>query len=173
MPQVPCPSCGSVLKIGDTLAGARVRCPSCKNVFQAPGARAKPRPVAAAAGPSADFDFGAPASSSAPPNAFDNLESDDPGIMLGRRRLHIVAASMSRAVAMLVAIPCITGVIAILSLGFRGAPLGLLAVYLAAYFVIVAAFLAHARHVHDPGRLGLAANLFPRTRRHGRRFSPS
>ncbi len=148
MPQVPCPSCGSLLNIGDNLAGARVRCPSCKSVFQAPAAKAKPRRVAAAPAPpasaSSPFDFGDPTPSGAPTqrNAFANLESDDPGVMLGRRRLHNVAAAMRRAVATLVAIPCITGVLAILSLGFRGAPLGLLAVYLAAYFVVVAAFLA-------------------------------
>ena len=36
MPVVKCPDCGKSLKVGDDLAGKRVRCPGCKNPFVVP-----------------------------------------------------------------------------------------------------------------------------------------
>ena len=147
MPQVPCPSCGSLLKIGDNLAGARVRCPSCKNVFQAPAARARPRPVAAPApppSPSSPFDFGGPTPSGAPTqrNAFANLESDDPGVMLGRRSLRKAADAMGRAATMLMILPCVAGVLQMFVLAFNRVPLPGLAIFLAIYLVFSVFLLA-------------------------------
>jgi len=37
MPVVECPDCGKSLKVSDSMAGKRVRCPGCKNPFVLPG----------------------------------------------------------------------------------------------------------------------------------------
>ncbi len=55
---LPCPGCHTVLNIPDHLAGASIRCPSCKRVFSAPKTLAPPAPA---------------------PQEFPPLELDSPG----------------------------------------------------------------------------------------------
>ena len=59
--KVPCPSCEKTLSIGDNLAGKRVKCPGCAEVFQVPAASAvAAAPTKKAAAPIAAVKKGAP-----------------------------------------------------------------------------------------------------------------
>ncbi len=75
-------------------------------------------------------------------NAFANLESDDPGVMLGRRSLRKAADAMGRAATMLMILPCVAGVLQMFVLAFNRVPLPGLAIFLAIYLVFSVFLLA-------------------------------
>ena len=160
MPKVSCPSCGRALNIGDNLAGARVRCPGCQTIFQAPTAvpaapvappaarvarppapPASPAPAAASDNP---FDFGGGASPAAPAPgaAFANLEDDSPERQRLRRRARWAASAMYRAIVALIAIPLFCFVLNLFIGGAMGASGGQIVVFGCIGFMIIVAVLA-------------------------------
>ncbi len=125
MPQVPCPSCGRVVSVGDNLADAPVRCAACQAVLQTPTA------VAAV-----------PANATVQGTGFAGLEDDSPERQRLRGRARRAASAMYGAVIALIACPLIDVVLRMFLLGGVGDSAAALVVEPLLFFGFMAALLA-------------------------------
>ena len=136
------------------MAGANVRCPACKTVFQAPAAVPQAAPVApvavpvaspvppAAAPAGAPFDFGSGGPPTAPDggNAFAALEEHD-STRRGRGRARAAAFWINRAFTVLIALPSIAVMIRLVTLAVAGVPFPNQLLFITANLVILGVLL--------------------------------